>query len=191
MDAIAERERTKEDVVRISRDLLRQAYGSLEQNREQVAAKIFEGITDDRLLGPCPRCAAEGRENKLRVIRSKASRKRFVGCEGYPDCDQTYPLPQRGDIIALNELCPECGTPRIKVLGGRRPWVLCLDPDCPTKAEYKAARASKQAAAEAAQGTEDSDDNGKGRKGTRRKAGTSKSGGSSKKKAAARGRAKS
>ena len=141
MDLISVRDLTKEEVVSISRDLLRQAYGSLEQNRESVAAKIYEGITDDRILGDCPKCGV----NKIRVIRSKATKKRFVGCEGYPECDQTYPLPQRGDIIGTDEICPQCGTPKIKVLGGRRPWMLCLDPHCPTKAEYREKRAARLA----------------------------------------------
>jgi DNA topoisomerase-1 len=141
MDLISVRDLTKEQVVAISRDLLRQAYGSLEQNREQVAAKIYEGITDDRVLGDCPTCG----QHKLRVVRSKSTKKRFVGCEGYPECNQTYPLPQRGDIIGTGETCPECGSPKIKVLGGRRPWVLCLDPYCPTKAEYREKQAAKSA----------------------------------------------
>jgi DNA topoisomerase I len=141
MDLISERDLTKEQVVSISRDLLRRAYTSLEQNREQMAAKIYEGITDDRILGDCPKCGA----NKIRIIRSKATKKRFVGCEGYPNCDQTYPLPQRGDIIGTGEICPHCSSPKIKVLGGRRPWVLCLDPHCPTKAEYKEKRATRDA----------------------------------------------
>ena len=143
MDAISEGDMSKDEVVTISRNLLREAYQSLADNREAVAAQIFEGITDDKILGECPKCHA----NRLRIIRSKASKKRFVGCEGYPDCDQTYPLPQRGDIIAMNETCPQCGTPRIKILTGRgRPWVLCIDPDCPTKAEYKAKVAARDAA---------------------------------------------
>ena len=142
MDMIAVRDLTKEEVVTISRDLLRKAYGSLETNREAVASKIFEGITDDRILGDCPKCGT----HKIRIIRSKATKKRFVGCEGYPECDQTYPLPQRGDIIGTDEICEHCGTPKIKVLGGRRPWVLCLDPYCPTKAEYREKQAAKAAA---------------------------------------------
>ncbi len=145
MDRISEREMTKDEVVTISRELLRDAYQSLEDNREQVAAKIVEGIIDDKILGECPKCHV----NKLRIIRSKASRKRFVGCEGYPECDQTYPLPQRGDIIALNETCPQCGSPRIKILGGKRPWILCVDPDCPTKADYREKRQAREAAAAA------------------------------------------
>jgi DNA topoisomerase-1 len=141
MDLISMRDLTKEEVVTISRDLLRQAYGSLDQNRESVAAKIYEGITDDRILGDCPKCGT----HKIRVVRSKATKKRFVGCEGYPECDQTYPLPQRGDIIGTDEVCPQCGTPKIKVLGGRRPWVLCLDPHCPTKDEYREKKAARAA----------------------------------------------
>jgi len=145
MDLISERDLSKEQVVAISRDLLRQAYASLEQNREQVAAKIYEGITDDRILGECPKCG----KNRLRIIRSKTTKKRFVGCEGYPECAQTYPLPQRGDVIGTGEVCPQCGSPKEKVLGGRRPGVHCLDPESPTTAEYKekkAARAAKAAA---------------------------------------------
>lgn len=155
MDLISERDLTKEQVVAISRDLLRQVYGSLEENREQVAAKIYEGITDDRILGNCPKCGT----NRIRIIRSKATKKRFVGCEGYPDCDQTYPLPQRGDIISTGEICAQCGSPKVKVLGGRRPWVLCLDPDCPTKAEYKEKRAAREA--RAAQKVAESDETAK------------------------------
>jgi DNA topoisomerase-1 len=141
MDLISMRDLTKDQVVDISRDLLRQAYGSLERNKEALAAKVYEGITDDRILGDCPKCGT----NKLRVIRSKATKKRFVGCEGYPACDQTYPLPQRGDIISTDDVCPECGSPKIKILGGRRPWVLCLDPQCPTKAEYREKQAARMA----------------------------------------------
>ena len=146
MDAISERDLSKEEVVKISRDLLRDVYRSLEENKEQVAAKIVEGIIDDKIVGDCPLCGT----HKIRIIRSKASKKRFVGCEGYPECNQTYPLPQRGDIVPTDEICPECHTPKVKLLGGRRPWVFCLDPECPTKAEYRAKRAAKLAAAEAA-----------------------------------------
>lgn len=181
MDLISERDLTKEQVVTISRDLLREAYKSLEQNREKVASKIYEGITDDRILGQCPTCG----ENKLRVIRSKATKKRFVGCAGYPACDQTYPLPQRGDIIGTDEICPQCGSPKIKILGGRRPWVLCLDPYCPTKAEYR----EKQAARAAVKAASAGDDGAPAKRRTARSA-SAASGGAAKKPAAKKPAAK-
>ena len=142
MDLISVRDLTKEQVVTISRDLLRQAYGSLEQNKEQMAAKIYEGITDDRILGECPKCG----KNRIRVIRSKATKKRFVGCEGYPDCDQTYPLPagrrprHRGDLSAVRHSQGEG-------LGGPAPVGPVSRPQSPTKAEYREKRAARAAGA--------------------------------------------
>src|SRR5450756_1468586 len=47
MDAISEGDMSKDEVVTVSRNLLREAYTSLAENREAVAARIFEGITDD------------------------------------------------------------------------------------------------------------------------------------------------
>ncbi|MFH1150608.1 MAG: hypothetical protein V1748_09070 [Actinomycetota bacterium] len=67
----------------------------------------------------------------------------------YPECTTTFPLPQKGSILATGEVCEECATPRIKVLTkGRKPWELCLDPDCPTKPkrEQKAPAAKADAA---------------------------------------------
>lgn len=41
--------------------------------------------------------------------------------------------------MPMGETCEECGTPRIRVVTkGRRPWELCLDPDCPTKPKREA-----------------------------------------------------
>lgn len=135
MDRITERSLTKDEVVDHSRKLLRQAYKSLECNRELVARRIVEGIVEDTVVGQCPKCGS-----RLRVIRSRASKKRFVGCEGYPACDMTYPLPQRGAVIPTDEVCPACGSPRVRIVAGRRPWLLCLDPDCPTKQQYREKR---------------------------------------------------
>ena len=101
------------------------------------------------------RANEQGETNHLRIIRAKKSGKRFVGCEGYPDCDQTYGLPQRGDIIKLEDVCSICGvTPRVRVMGGRRPWNLCLNEECPSMAEMRAQRAEREAARAAKEAAE-------------------------------------
>lgn len=59
----------------------------------------------------------------------------FIGCAGWPDCDVTYPLP-KGKVEALEEKCPTCGMPQIKVTAFRsKPRTLCIDPNCPTNQE--------------------------------------------------------
>jgi hypothetical protein len=89
----------------------------------------------------------------LRIIRAKKSGKRFVGCSGWvlddpESCDQTFPLPQRGDVFKLEERCSICDqTPRLKVQPFRgRPWNLCLNDDCESMQEMKRRRAEREAA---------------------------------------------
>lgn len=142
MSAIAEEAMTKEQVVQRSRELLHDAYESLERNKEALASEIVKGIQEDKLVGPCPNCGQQ-----LRIIRSKKTKKRFVGCEGYPECSTTFPLPQMGSVIAMGKECPQCGSPKVKIITrGRRPWELCLDPKCPTKEEYQAKAKKRRAA---------------------------------------------
>jgi DNA topoisomerase-1 len=147
MDKIAEGQVARKEVVEKSRDLLDEVMQMLEDSREQLVEEIRNGIREDKILGKCPTCG-EG----LRMLRARKSKKRFVGCSGYPDCTTTYPLPQSGSVIATGEVCPECNSPKIKVIAARRkPWILCLDPSCPTKQkkeEEEAVEAKTEAAAE-------------------------------------------
>jgi len=83
-------------------------------------------------VGECPNCG-----KRLRVVFS-ARGKRFIGCEGYPDCKTTYPLPQKGGLVTTGEKCSACGAPIIKIVSkGRRPWVLCVNMNCSAKAPKK------------------------------------------------------
>ena len=129
MDAIAEGRKTLGDVVDRSRNVLGGILDIMEKEKEEISREIKEGMRGDTVLGECPGCHAE-----LTIKTARKSGKRFAGCAGYPDCTNTYPLPQKGSVMAMGESCEECGTPRIRVLTkGRKPWELCLDPECPTK----------------------------------------------------------
>ncbi|MHB8780456.1 MAG: DNA topoisomerase I [Candidatus Geothermincolia bacterium] len=137
MDAIADGRDKPGEVVERSREVLTGVFKTLNERRDQVAEEIRNGIREDKIVGACPNCG----EN-LRIVRSKKTKKRFVGCSNYPDCTTTYPLPQVGGILATNETCPECGSPRIKIITkGKRPWQLCLDSNCPTKQKKETAPA--------------------------------------------------
>jgi len=88
-----------------------------------TAAKQF-------VLGKCPVC----KTGDLRIIRSRATKKRFVGCSNYSSgCRASAPLPQRGTIKTTPRPCEHCSWPVIYVMGGRRPWRLCVNPACPGK----------------------------------------------------------
>jgi DNA topoisomerase-1 len=141
MDAISEGKVSKENVVDESRDVLRRVYEHLTESEEKFADIVWSGIRGDETLGKCPQSG-----HNLIVRRNRKSGKRFVGCEGYPECRVTYPLPQRGDIIPLGTQCDACGSPEIKVLGKRRPWVTCINMDCPKKQEQRQTEDGKEGA---------------------------------------------
>src|SRR5690349_559792 len=159
MDRIAAGEMSKGEVVADSRDLLHKTWSEIDESKEDLAKVVWKGMDEDRILGPCKVCEEAGRTkedgspNMLRIIRAKKSGKRFVGCTGWsaddPDsCDQTFPLPQRGDVFRLEERCTICDrTPRLKVVPFRgRPWNLCLNDDCEAMQEMKRRRAEREAA---------------------------------------------
>jgi DNA topoisomerase-1 len=159
MDRIAAGEMTKGEVVGESRDLLHKTWSEIDERKEDLAKVVWKGMDEDRILGPCKVCEEAGRTkedgspNMLRIIRAKKSGKRFVGCTGWTlddpeSCDQTFPLPQRGDVFRLEDRCSICGeTPRLKVVPFRgRTWNLCLNDDCESMQEMKKRRAEREAA---------------------------------------------
>ena len=103
----------------------------------------------DVTVGVCPTCAAAGREGLLIAHRSERTLKRFIRCTNYDECSTSYPLPQRGELKATGEVCPDCGAPIVEVTTTRGPWRICVNMDCPGKAraeEEKAAKAAARAA---------------------------------------------
>jgi DNA topoisomerase-1 len=132
MDAISEGRTSKKNVVDESRDVLRRVYENLTEAEKEFADIVWDGIRGDETLGKCPESG-----HNLIIRRNRKSGKRFVGCQGYPECRVTYPLPQKGTIIPLHTQCDACGSPEIKVLGGKRPWVTCINIDCPKKQEQR------------------------------------------------------
>ena len=151
MDRISEGELRREDVVSESQEMLEQAWKLLDAHVTDIRDRIKSGVREDLTLGVCKNCGGQ-----LRVLRGKTG-KRFAACVGKEGeepqqptvegerprrgCGQTFPLPQRGTIVPTGKVCAECGWPEIKVVGGGgrgRPWVLCIDIDCPSKEKYKA-----------------------------------------------------
>jgi len=165
MDQIAAGKTSKDEVLRISREMLHSTTTDLEGKREDFAKQIWTGMDEDKFLGPCKVCEEAGRKhedgspNRLRIIELKGG-KRMYGCEGWdrdnpesPDsCPVSGPLPGRGyDLWRLEERCSICGEmPRLTVKGFRgRPWKLCLNDECPSMVEMREKRAERKRAQEA------------------------------------------
>ncbi len=86
-------------------------------------------------IGACPTCAKDGREGGRLLTQRSKNLKRFVRCANYDECNTSYPLPQRGEIQTTDEVCESCGAPVVVIQTGRGPWRICVDPNCPSKAD--------------------------------------------------------
>ena len=127
MDLIAEGKKTLGDTVTESRKMLTVVMNELEKKKQAIKENIQEADAKQNTIGVCPSCG------KTLLIRKSRRGKRFVGCNGYPNCKQTYPLPQRGMIKKTDQTCPICHAPIVKVVSkGKKPWEICINIDCPT-----------------------------------------------------------
>src|ERR687888_778639 len=88
MDQIAAGSTSKDEVLRVSREMLHSTTSELEEKREELAKQIWAGMDEDKFLGPCKVCEEAGRShedgspNRLRIIELKGG-KRMYGCEGW------------------------------------------------------------------------------------------------------------
>lgn len=130
MVGIATGIRAREDVVRESQQMLSEVLETLEANREAIGQEIEAALREQNYIGKCNVC----NEGNLMVIRSRRG-SRFLGCDRYPTCRNTHPLPQIGIIQGAEENCPECGAPMIKHTDRGRTTTYCVASDCPSVRE--------------------------------------------------------
>jgi DNA topoisomerase-1 len=136
MNQIQQGTQTKQNVLQNATETLSLVTSELKEKEAAIGAQLSQIIQktryDDKTIGACPKCP----DGKLVVLRSKRTRKRFVGCTNYFEgkCNAAFPLPQTGIVKPLTGVCGTCGSPIITLyLRGRRAWKLCLNPDCPQK----------------------------------------------------------
>ena len=115
---------------------IRQYYDASGFLSWSAAAKKFVILGTNEQKGglvDCPECGL----GQLMVVRSKATRKRFIGCSNYySGCDASSPLLQKARLRALKQPCPSCAWPMVIFRYARtQKWTRqCSNVRCPTRA---------------------------------------------------------
>jgi DNA topoisomerase-1 len=135
MDAIREGKTSRDEVLQNAEETLTDILETFKEQEEDIGSALIGAIDrtreKKRQLGDCLECE----DGTMKII--KTNNGRFVGCSNYPDCENSFPLPRDGKIEGLKNACDECGNPRIKVIRkGKKPYYMCIDPDCPTKDDW-------------------------------------------------------
>lgn len=145
-DAIESGETKREAVIEEAKRELSRICSDFRKKELKIGEELTKAViaTQDKqsILGTCRSCGGT-----LKVHKSWRTKKRFVGCTGYKKgCRTGFPLPREGTIMSLEKECEECKTPTIQVyVPGRRPFRMCVDPNCATKKEWLDKNKLKQA----------------------------------------------
>jgi len=131
MEKIESGQESREHVIFEAVEQLKPVIEDVKANETEIGKELTKTIKEMKmaeitLRPPCPQCGSE-----LRVIRSRRSGKRFIGCSGMwkNNCRFGLPLPQFGVLTLLEKDCRECGFQLIQVkTKGKRQMISC--PKC-------------------------------------------------------------
>jgi DNA topoisomerase-1 len=134
IEEIRQGKKKKDEILSYTRKLLVDILKEFKKNQILIGKGLSDAAEEVRsartTVGVCPFCNTA----KLRIIRSKKTKKRFVACSGYPKCKTCFPLPQTGNILPLKEKCAVCSFPVVLVAAkGKKPWPLCINNNCKSK----------------------------------------------------------
>ncbi len=130
------RETVLAEVVEQLKPQLEQFKENEEAIGEALSKATKKAQAQERVVGKCPNCGT----GDLAIIYSRTTKKRFIGCTNYFKglCKTSFPLPQHGTVKPAKSRCKFCGWPQVLVwLRGRRPWNLCFNTDCSSKAKRR------------------------------------------------------
>ncbi|MDD1685159.1 MAG: DNA topoisomerase I [Methanoregula sp.] len=124
MQQIKQSQRTREDVIRESRQMLHKAFDQLEANEQVIGDDIRNRTAEEMTLGKCPVC---GGTLSIKHLRGNTQ---FIGCSRYPDCTFNIGLPmaQWGFAVRTDDICDKHQLNFVRLVRkGARPW----DIGCP------------------------------------------------------------
>jgi DNA topoisomerase I len=124
MQQIKEKKRTREDVIKESREMLHKAFDQLEANEQVIGDDIRNRTAEEMNLGKCPVCGG------MLAIKHLRGNTQFIGCSHYPECTFNIGLPmaQWGFAVRTDDICDRHHLNFVRLVRkGARPW----DIGCP------------------------------------------------------------
>jgi len=108
--------------------LIKEMYSQLSGSKNELVSRIAGTVQDEaaavdrkNYVGECPECG-----RVLRIITT--DKGRFVGCTGYPQCRNSYPLPKVGALVLMRSRdCKKGGAAVVKV-GNKYHWAVGIGP---------------------------------------------------------------
>ncbi|MHA1229041.1 MAG: DNA topoisomerase I [Candidatus Helarchaeota archaeon] len=134
MSLIETGELTKEEVITEAKSQLTKILNKFKKDEYNIGKDLEDSVIQtydsQNTIGKCPNCD----NGLLKVMYSKKTKKRFIGCTNYPNCTTAFPVSQKGTITPLKRYCKYCESkfgvsyPMIRLnLPKKRPFTTCIN----------------------------------------------------------------
>ncbi|MBS3169652.1 DNA topoisomerase I [Candidatus Woesearchaeota archaeon] len=132
MEKIREGKEKPEKVLERAKKVLIKLLDDFKKKEKIIGKDILASVREtwdiQNHVGTCPQCG----EGRLMLRRGKFGR--FIACDKYPECSNTFKIPQNGLVKSTDKLCPHDQYPLVLVImKGKRPREICIKPDCKSK----------------------------------------------------------
>jgi len=127
---------SQEHVLEEAKRELTRILNEFKMKEKLVGEKLVKAMEEkekrEGSVGTCPNCGSP-----LKIIRSRKTKKIFIGCSNYPRCSTSFPLPQKTGIRTTDKKCKYCGLPMVSIPMGKRRLLSCIDMKCESKTKFK------------------------------------------------------
>ncbi|MBU0586877.1 DNA topoisomerase I [Candidatus Micrarchaeota archaeon] len=133
MEKIQTGEMKKEEVIEEGRAFLAEILSDFKQKEMEIGKDLASALEEteerEKTVGKCNLCGGS-----LRIISYKGSN--FIGCSGYPECRNSFPLPGYSLVRPTGKVCKHDGMPIVLVLRQKMRFEMCIAKGCPSKANW-------------------------------------------------------
>lgn len=141
LEEIREQQKDGETILKEAELKLDNILQKFKAEEAEIGKELIDAHREEQdaqaTLFQCPIC----KKGTLKIKFSPKNKSRFIGCDAYPDCDFTAPLPAMGLVKAAEKRCESCGSEMLMIVRKRRPpSIECINPACPARKKMEAAQ---------------------------------------------------
>ncbi len=130
-----ELDKKQESVLRKARVAVTAISEDFHKKEKQIGEELVKATDTSQKeqteLTKCSKCG----KGTLTIRFNPRFHRSFIACNAYPDCKTTFSLPP-GLIKKTDKICDKCNFPLLlRITKGKRPWMFCFNPACPTRTE--------------------------------------------------------
>lgn len=131
IEKIQEGKEQEERVLGEAREVLKKIIKEFMQNDDKIGPALVEAFRGSErkknFIMKCDKCG------KDLVIKNTRDGRIFIGCTGWPACNNAYPVPNEVKKVGFVKKCPKCGGPVIKYRMRKITVVRCAGRTCDYK----------------------------------------------------------